>query len=77
MDPTHYEPACRRSSAAGLAIILLAPHEETPGWKQDDAGLVRPDGATDEAIRAVEAELSLKERAAKADDDDVDDDDGG
>jgi putative thioredoxin len=27
-------------------------------------GLVRPDGKNDESIRAVEAELSLKERAA-------------
>ena len=32
-------------------------------------GLVRPDGAGDEAIRALEAELKLKESAAKAADD--------
>ena len=31
-------------------------------------GLVRPDGAGDEAIRAVEAELRLKEQAAQAGD---------
>jgi putative thioredoxin len=31
-------------------------------------GLVRPDGAADEAIRTVEAELALKEQAAKAGD---------
>jgi putative thioredoxin len=31
-------------------------------------GLVRPDGATDEAIRGVEAELALKEKSASAGD---------
>jgi putative thioredoxin len=30
--------------------------------------LVKPDGAADESIRAIEAELSLKERAASSDD---------
>ena len=31
-------------------------------------GLVRPDGAADEAIRTVEAELKLREQAAQAGD---------
>ena len=52
-------------AVAGLARCYLESGDLERAKKA--LGLVRPDGATDEAIRAVEAELSLKERAAKAD----------
>ena len=54
-------PATRRRSGALPSAIVesgdLARARQT-------LGLVRPDGAGDEAIRAVEAELALKEKAA-------------
>ena len=54
-------------AVAGLAKCYLASGdiERT----RQTLGLVRPDGANDEAIRGVEAELKLKESASKATDD--------
>jgi putative thioredoxin len=54
-------------AVAGLARCYLAggDAERTKTTLQ----LVRPDGANDEAIRAVEAELALREAAPKADGD--------
>ena len=54
-------------AVAGLAKCYLASGDIERA--KQTLGLVRPDGAGDEAIRAVEAELKLKESAAKATDD--------
>jgi putative thioredoxin len=51
-------------AVAGLARCYLESGDIDRAKKT--LGLVRPDGASDEAIRAVEAELALKERAAAA-----------
>ena len=51
-------------AVAGLAKIYLASGDIERA--KQTLGLVRPDGASDEAIRAVQAELKLKEGAAKA-----------
>jgi putative thioredoxin len=53
-------------AVAGLARCYLESGDLDRAQKS--LGLVRPDGAADEAIRAVQAELSLKEKAASADD---------
>ena len=55
-DPGHPK------AVAGLARCYLESGDIDRAKKT--LGLVRPDGASDEAIRAMEAELSLKERAA-------------
>ena len=52
-------------AVAGLARCYLESGDLERAKKA--LGLVRPDGAADESIRAVEAELSLKERAASSD----------
>jgi putative thioredoxin len=49
-------------AVAGLARCYLMSGDLERA--KNTLGLVRPDGKNDEAIRAVEAELSLKERAA-------------
>jgi putative thioredoxin len=49
-------------AAAGLAKCYLKSGDVERAKKT--LQLVRPDGATDEAVRAVEAELSLREQAA-------------
>jgi putative thioredoxin len=51
---------------AGLARCYLQSGDVERA--RQTLGLVRPDGATDEAIRTVEAELQLKEQAAQAGD---------
>ncbi len=51
-------------AVAGLAKCYLASGDIERA--RQTLGLVRPDGAGDEAIRAVEAELKLKEGASKA-----------
>ena len=53
-------------AVAGLARSYLKSGDVERA--RQTLGLVRPDGASDEAIRAVEAELLLKEQAAKAPD---------
>lgn len=53
-------------AVAGLARCYLESGDLERAKKT--LGLVRPDGAGDESIRAIEAELSLKERAVAADD---------
>ena len=53
-------------AVAGLARCYLQSGDLERAKKT--LGLVRPDGQADEAIRAVEAELALKERAANAGD---------
>jgi putative thioredoxin len=53
-------------AVAGLARCYLESGDLERAKKT--LGLVRPDGQADEAIRAVEAELALKERAANAGD---------
>ncbi|HTW36373.1 MAG TPA: thioredoxin [Rhizomicrobium sp.] len=53
-------------AVAGLARCYLRSGDVERA--RQTLGLVRPDGAGDEAIRAVEAELLLKEQAAKAPD---------
>jgi putative thioredoxin len=60
------EPGHPRA-VAGLAKCYLASGDVERA--KQTLGLVRPDGAADEAIRAVQAELKLKESAAKAADD--------
>ena len=57
-DPGHPK------AVAGLARCYLESGDLDRAKKT--LGLVRPDGAADESIRAVEAELSLKERAQAA-----------
>jgi putative thioredoxin len=59
-DPGHPK------AVAGLARCYLESGDLERAKKS--LGLVRPDGATDEAIRAVQAEVSLKEKAAASDD---------
>jgi putative thioredoxin len=59
-DPGHPK------AVAGLARCYLESGDLDRARKS--LGLVRPDGAADEAIRAVQAELSLKENAASPDD---------
>ncbi len=54
-------------AVAGLARCYLASGDFERA--RQTLGLVRPDGANDESIRAVEAELKLKESASKAADD--------
>ena len=56
------EPGHPRA-VAGLARCYLASGDVERA--RQTLGLVRPDGASDEAIRAVDAELQLKEQAAK------------
>ena len=51
-------------AVAGLARCYLRSGDVERA--RQTLGLVRPDGAGDEAIRAVEAELKLKDEAAKA-----------
>jgi putative thioredoxin len=51
-------------AVAGLAKCYLESGDLERAKKT--LGLVRPDGASDEAMRAVEAELALKEKAADA-----------
>lgn len=51
---------------AGLASCYLKSGDADRARKT--LQMVRPDGASDEAIRAVEAELALREQAAKAGD---------
>ncbi|HEX2593742.1 MAG TPA: thioredoxin [Rhizomicrobium sp.] len=51
-------------AVAGLARCYLAGGDVERA--KQTLQLVRPDGATDEAIRAVEAELALQEKAADA-----------
>jgi putative thioredoxin len=53
-------------AVAGLARCYLASGDTERA--RTTLGLVRPDGAQDEAIRAVEAELRLKEQAAETGD---------
>src|SRR6185312_12300134 len=53
-------------AVAGLARCYLESGDIERA--KQTLGLVRPDGAADESIRAVQAELSLKERAAAAGD---------
>ena len=53
-------------AVAGLARCYLESGDLDRAKKT--LGLVRPDGQADEAIRAVEAELALKEKAANAGD---------
>ena len=53
-------------AVAGLARCYLESGDLERAKKT--LGLVRPDGQADEAIRAVEAELALKEKAANAGD---------
>jgi putative thioredoxin len=53
-------------AVAGLARCYLESGDVDRAKKT--LGLVRPDGLSDEAIRAVEAEVALKERAADAGD---------
>ncbi|HSC18503.1 MAG TPA: thioredoxin [Rhizomicrobium sp.] len=53
-------------AVAGLARCYLKSGDVERARKT--LQLVRPDGATDEAIRAVEAEVSLREQAANAGD---------
>jgi putative thioredoxin len=53
-------------AVAGLARCYLESGDIERA--KNTLGLVRPDGRSDEAIRAVEAELALKERAANAGD---------
>jgi putative thioredoxin len=53
-------------AVAGLARCYLESGDLERAKKT--LGLVRPDGQTDEAIRAVEAELALREKAANAGD---------
>jgi len=53
-------------AVAGLARCYLESGDLERAKKT--LGLVRPDGAADESIRAIEAELSLKERAASSGD---------
>jgi putative thioredoxin len=53
-------------AVAGLAQCYLASGDLDRA--RQTLGLVRPDGATDESIRAVEAELALKEKGAAAGD---------
>jgi putative thioredoxin len=53
-------------AVAGLARCYLESGDLERAKKT--LGLVRPDGAADESIRAIEAELSLKERAATSGD---------
>jgi putative thioredoxin len=55
------------AAVAGLARCYLKSGDVERARKT--LQLVRPDGATDEAIRAVEAELKLREQASKAADD--------
>ena len=57
-DPGHPK------AVAGLARCYLESGDLDRAKKT--LGLVRPDAASDDAIRAVEAELALKERAASA-----------
>jgi putative thioredoxin len=57
-DPGHPK------AVAGLARCYLESGDLERAKKT--LGLVRPDGVSDESIRAVEAELALKERAASA-----------
>ncbi len=59
------EPGHPRA-VAGLARCYLASDDVERA--RQTLGLVRPDGATDEAIRTVEAELRLKEQASQAGD---------
>ncbi len=59
------EPGHPRA-VAGLARCYLKSGDVDRARKT--LGLVRPDGANDEAIRTVEAELALKEKAAGAGD---------
>jgi putative thioredoxin len=59
------EPGQPRA-VAGLARCYLKSGDIDRARKT--LGLVRPDGASDEAIRTVEAELALKEKAALAGD---------
>jgi putative thioredoxin len=59
------EPGDPRA-VAGLARCYLRSGDVERA--RQTLGLVRPDGAGDEAIRAVEAELRLKEQAAQAGD---------
>lgn len=59
------EPGHPRA-VAGLARCYLKSGDVERA--RQTLGLVRPDGAFDEAIRAVEAELTLKEQAAGAGD---------
>ena len=59
------EPGHPRA-VAGLARCYLASGDVERA--RQTLGLVRPDGATDEAIRTVEAELLLKDQAAQAGD---------
>jgi putative thioredoxin len=54
-------------AVAGLAKCYLASGDVERA--RQTLGLVRPDGANDEAIRGVEAELKLRESASKAADD--------
>jgi putative thioredoxin len=59
------EPGHPRA-VAGLARCYLRSGDVERA--RQTLGLVRPDGANDEAIRTVEAELQLKEQAAQAGD---------
>ena len=59
------EPGQPRA-VAGLARCYLKSGDMERARKT--LGLVRPDGASDEAIRIVDAELKLREQAAKAGD---------
>jgi putative thioredoxin len=59
------EPGNPRA-VAGLARCYLRSGDTERA--RQTLGLVRPDGAGDEAIRAVEAELRLKDQSAKAGD---------
>jgi putative thioredoxin len=52
-------------AVAGLARCYLISGDLERA--RQTLGLVRPDGAADEAIRSVEAELALKEKASEAD----------
>lgn len=53
-------------AVAGLARCYLESGDLERARKS--LGLVRPDGASDEAVRAVEAELSLREKPTASDD---------
>lgn len=59
-DPGHPK------AVAGLARCYLRSGDLERA--KNTLQLVRPDGATDEAVRAVEAELKLKEKAAETGD---------
>ena len=60
------EEAGHPRAVAGLARCYLKSGDVDRARKT--LGLVRPDGASDEAIRTVDAELKLREQAARAGD---------